>query len=316
MFNSSVLDVVIGLVFCFASVALLVSAVNEAIASALKLRHKALLAGIKKLLNDAEGTGLVAKLYNHALISPLASGKPSTALPTVLPAYIPSQAFAIALIDIIQEAPGDAAALAKAVDGVPDLQLKQLLQGFVARSGGRLEAVEGQIADWFDNAMDRLSGSYKRRTQVLTFLLGLAAAAAFNIDSFYLLSELWARPSMAAAISSPAMAGPIAAAASSAASGVLESVARGAIAPEQWMSALQRLPVGWDNGRTWPPFAGHLVFYLFFAGGLLVTASTAVFGAPFWFDLLQKLVQVRGTGTKPPAERDKAKPGVVSAATR
>ena len=85
MFDSSVLDVVIGLVFCFASVALLVSAVNEAIASALKLRHKSLVAGIKKLLNDAQGTGLVVKLYNHALVSPLAPGKPSTALSTVLP---------------------------------------------------------------------------------------------------------------------------------------------------------------------------------------------------------------------------------------
>lgn len=84
MFISSMLDVVIGLVFCFASVALLVSAVDEAIACALKLRHKSLLAGIEKLLNDAQGTDLVVKLYNHALISPLAPGKPSTALPTVL----------------------------------------------------------------------------------------------------------------------------------------------------------------------------------------------------------------------------------------
>jgi hypothetical protein len=63
MFNSAILDVAIGLVFCFASVALFVSVVNEAIASALKLRHKTLLAGIKLLLNDPDGSGLVLKLY-------------------------------------------------------------------------------------------------------------------------------------------------------------------------------------------------------------------------------------------------------------
>jgi hypothetical protein len=48
----------------------------------------------------------------------------------------------------------------------------------------------------------------------------------------------------------------------------------------------------------------------------LVTASTAVFGAPFWFDLLQRLVQIRGTGIKPAADRNKGKPNVVSGATR
>jgi len=60
MLNSTILDVAIGLVFCFASVALFVSALNEAISSALKLRHKALLAGVKQMLNDPAGVGLVA----------------------------------------------------------------------------------------------------------------------------------------------------------------------------------------------------------------------------------------------------------------
>jgi hypothetical protein len=30
-----------------------------------------------------------------------------------------------------------------------------------------------------------------------------------------------------------------------------------------------------------------------------VTASTTLFGAPFWFDLLQRAVQLRSTGTRP-----------------
>ena len=47
-----------------------------------------------------------------------------------------------------------------------------------------------------------------------------------------------------------------------------------------------------------------------------MTAIASVFGAPFWFDILQKLVQVRGTGAKPTADRDKDKAGVASAATR
>lgn len=33
--------------------------------------------------------------------------------------------------------------------------------------------------------------------------------------------------------------------------------------------------------------------------GWLITATTALFGAPFWFDLMQRVVRMRATGTKP-----------------
>ena len=36
----------------------------------------------------------------------------------------------------------------------------------------------------------------------------------------------------------------------------------------------------------------------------LVTALSVLFGAPFWFDALQTLVHLRGTGRKP-GEEDK-----------
>lgn len=305
MFNSSILDVVIGLVFCFASVALLVSAVNEAIASALKLRHKALFTGIKKILNDPQGAGLVAKLYNHALISPLAPGQP--AIPERRK-YCPRTPLRRLLRErwstSFRSWPGDIVSVTSAVETVTDPQLKQLLRGFLVRANGSLDVLENQIADWFD-----------------TFALGLAAAAAFNIDSFYLLSQLSARPSMAAAISNPGMAANVSLAAGLAAAGPASApwnadAGAKAFPVEDWMDTLHALPVGWNNGRSMPNISEGLGFYVFFIFGLLVTASSAVFGAPFWFDLLQRLVQVRGTRTKPSADRDKGKPNVVSAATR
>jgi hypothetical protein len=340
MFNSTILDVAIGLVFCFASVALLVSAMNEAIASLLKFRNKTLLSGIKQLLNEPNGSDLVLKLYNHALINPLSSGtanstgaKPpggALSLPTKIPAYIPSTDFASALVDIIQVVPGDFAALDKDVARIADPQIRQLLQGFLARAKGDVDAFQSRIADWFDNAMDRLSGSYKRRAQLVTFLLGFVTAAAFNIDSFYVLSQLWARPSLAAAIASPGTSAMIARAASSpllrteplpsaapaasnASTGQSPSEAASAASDglelSEWLLTLRTLPVGWDNNRVWPR-AGQahtgalLLYYAMFLVGLAVTASAAVFGAPFWCDLLQRLIQVRGTGAKPPTNRD------------
>jgi hypothetical protein len=329
MFNSTILDVAIGLVFCFASVALFVSAINEAIASALKLRHKTLLEGMKQLLNDPNASGLVLKLYNHALINPLstpalrtATGTVQLTLPSVLPAYIPSWDFASALIDVIQGAPGDFASISSAVRSIRDPQLKQLMLGFLARAGGSADRLHQQIADWFDNAMDRLSGVYKRRAQVFTFVLGFVVALAFNIDSFYVLSQLWARPALASAVSGATSAAMIAAAASSpivlSASAPSpasrdSSLPEGAFPVGQWMSTLRTLPVGWDNGRRWPAFSAQSAWiYATFVVGLLVTASSAVFGAPFWFDLLQRMIQVRGTGSKPAEASSRDKPAGVA----
>jgi len=42
-------------------------------------------------------------------------------------------------------------------------------------------------------------------------------------------------------------------------------------------------------------------------GGLLVTAFALSFGAPFWFDLLNRLVNLRAAGKKPAADEDKKK---------
>jgi hypothetical protein len=269
---------------------------------------------------------LALELYNHALVNPLSAGKAAAGLKNIVtPAYIPSKDFACALVDVLQKVPGDFAALQSAVGTISDPQLKQVLQGFLARAKGDLAAFQSQVADWFDNAMDRLSGSYKRRSQLITFILGFVLAVAFNIDSFYVLSRLWARPSLAAAISSPAALAMISHAASSPPPG-LDS--RSSAEPAAFAAASSRpsaaspsikidadlftilgtLPVGWSNARSWPTLdQGASTFalsYATFVVGLAVTASAAVFGAPFWFDLLQRLIQVRGTGARPPSNRE------------
>lgn len=338
MFNSSILDVIIGLVFCFASVALFVSSLNEALASFLKLRHKTLLAGIQKMLNDPDGNGLVKSLYEHALIDPMSLALPAVAAtidsaalapsapppgarpatqaavaPTTpdwarrrqLPAYIASRDFAHALLDIIRTAPEANAGLKADIDAVADPQLRQALQGFYARARGDVDKFSDAIANWFDNAMDRLSGSYKRRAQVCTFLIALVTAAGLNIDAFHVLDQLWKRPALSAAIVSPASTHLIAAAASEGG----QPQAGGALSPDELMATLNTLPVGWAVPRHVPSAPGAAFqFWLWWILGVAITASAAVFGAPFWFDLLQQLIQVRGTGAKPATNRPSAAP--------
>ena len=277
MLQSTVLEVAIGLVFCYASVALLVSSINEAIASALKLRSKSLMSGVKALLNDEKFTGLALKLYNHALINPTDAGKAATEKDLKhKPSYIESKQFAVALIDVLQTAGGDFAQLANDIEKIQDPQLRQLLKGMYARAAGKIENLRADLAGWFDTGMERVSGAYKRRTQLICLILGLLIAAFLNIDSFNLFQCLWQHPTLAAQISVPD---------TSDAGKALEG--------------LKALPIGWKEVPALD--AGLLLMFV----GWVVTASSALFGAPFWFDLLQRMIQLRGTGKKPEEDEKK-----------
>jgi hypothetical protein len=63
------------------------------------------------------------------------------------------------------------------------------------------------------------------------------------------------------------------------------------------LDALTSLPIG---GASFPPQLDQR--FLRQCAGWMITAATALFGAPFWFDLLQRTVQMRGSSATP-AER-------------
>jgi hypothetical protein len=74
MFNSTIFDVVFGLVSVFLAISLFTSALTEAVSSIIGLRARTLLGGVQQLLNDPKLNGLALDLYNHALVNPLSHG--------------------------------------------------------------------------------------------------------------------------------------------------------------------------------------------------------------------------------------------------
>src|SRR5271169_798021 len=146
MFNSAVLDLATGLVFCFLTVSLATGTIVEAIASFLALRAKTLRTGIGQLLNDSNFTGLAKQLYDHAAVNPRGSGSGTTSstFQNTDPAYIDRQLFGQAMLDILKisptiaanpAAPPTVAALTTAVNGVSsDPQIQNLLRGIIERS--------------------------------------------------------------------------------------------------------------------------------------------------------------------------------------
>jgi hypothetical protein len=270
MFGSTVLEVAIGLTFCYGTVALIVSTVQEALAAAFRLRANTLLDGVKSMLNDPGFNALARAVYAHPLVNPHADG---TALDErdlkAKPSYIEPANFAIALVDSLRQVPGDFATLGPAIDAIPDPQIRRAMQGLYQRAGD-LPRFQQALASWFDNAMERVSGAYKRRQLLISMLLSLLLAILFNIDSIHLFRTLWQHPLATQITGAP---------------GQLDAEA---------IKALWALPIGWTSFAPVlsPDFALQ-------AAGWLVTATTTLFGAPFWFDLLQRAIQMRGTGAKP-----------------
>jgi hypothetical protein len=270
MFNSTVLEVAIGLVFCYAAVALMASSIFEGISSLFALRSKTLFSGIKQLINvddkNAATHGLLLDLYNHALVSPLGNGGAKTIEEIKSkPSYIDSKHFASAFIGAIESVPGDFQRLQQDINGVQNEQLKNLLQGFYDSAGGEAEKFKKHLAAWFDAGMNRLSGQYKRTSQVWCFAISLAIAGLLNIDSINLFHALWRQPSLVGLLQ------------------VTDS------APDA-IKQLNTLPIGWGEGKS---------FEVAMISGWLITACASLFGGPFWFDILKLFINLRGTGVVP-----------------
>jgi hypothetical protein len=280
MLNSTVLEVAIGMVFCYASVALIASSVYEALASWLSLRSNTLLTGVKNLLNgnDTANHALLLGIYNHALTSPLGNGK-AEKLEDIAhkPSYIEPKNFALAMIETLQSVPGDFAALGNDIDKIQDPQIQRLLRGMYDTAAGDLTKMQTNLAARFDSGMNRVSGSYKRQSQLWCFVIALAIAILFNIDSFYLFKILWQHPGIVAKISNTHYE-----------------------ISDAMYAELQQLPIGWGSLKD-----KSTIELVAMPLGWLITGSASLFGGPFWFDLLKTLINLRGTGVKPPSTENK-----------
>ena len=319
MFGSTILDVAAGIIFGFLAISLFTSAAVEAINSILNARSKNLRTGIMALVNDPSFTGLAKELYSHALISPLGPGSADPLKNA--PAYIDKTQFAEALLEItgLSAATPAAAAQAPAVQAAVELkarvdalgaeggainpQIKQLLQGMVTRSGGDINRLRNDLAAWFDNGMDRLSGHFKRRTQLMTFVIALITAFAVNLDTIRVATLLWEQPALAQKLKLASIDEPQPKSAD-------EAIESG----KQLVTAINTLaqegfPVGWPPGHffdvqdekgKWQAFwgASPSVWYRPLIGWF-ITAVAALFGAPFWFDMLQSIIRLKGSGPSP-----------------
>jgi hypothetical protein len=192
MFGSTILEVAIGVLFVYLLLSLLCSALGELIESFVRFRSRDLKKGIKNLLHRQD---LVKDFFNHPLIKPLGEN----------PSYIPARTFSLALWNLAttEAAAGKegAAGLTQDMDTIRRLiaslddgkykAVKISLLILIDQAGNDIEKAQANIEEWYNGAMDRVSGWYKRRVQWILIGIGLLAAASLNIDTINLARVFW-----------------------------------------------------------------------------------------------------------------------------
>ncbi|HEY6155917.1 MAG TPA: hypothetical protein VIV88_00610 [Gemmatimonadales bacterium] len=311
MFGSEMLDVALGLVFTYLLLSLICTAANELVAGFLNLRGKKLFAGIENLLYgsghleqapDRTRDLGVTDLYDHPLIRSLYHER--------WPSYIPSSDFALAVIDCLLPAHVAAERTVERVRAevlkLRNDNLRQTLLLLIANSNGSMEQLQKSIEEWFDQAMDRVSGWYKRQAQWITLALGVLIAAFANADTVAIANRLSTDAALRqaiiaqaqvfaqrrlepAAIAHPDTAVRDTVAASDSSLQLLATRVGTKIADLERLG----LPLGWQSGSLRSQLNAAKVF------GLLLTALALSLGAPFWFDVLSKIIAVRASGQAP-----------------
>jgi hypothetical protein len=66
----------------------------------------------------------------------------------------------------------------------------------VAEKEKQIARARGNLESWFNNSMDRVSGVFKRFTQVMVIVLGVVLSLLFNVDSISLAQYLWREPAI------------------------------------------------------------------------------------------------------------------------
>lgn len=143
-----------------------------------------------------------------------------------------------------------------------------------------IEKFQGLINQWYEEQMDRITGWYKRKVTLLTFIIGFIIAGLFNVDTIHLVKDLSQNETMRTMIVSSAQDfianNP---------DGITDSTAR---SQKEYINSVKNeidqytSVLSTNQKDDYPPFLGWII-----------SAFAFSLGAPFWFDMLNKLMKLR-----------------------
>src|SRR5215470_215858 len=268
MFGSTTLDIALGITFMYLLLSLVVTAIQEVIDTLIKLRAAHLAKGIEKLLGSPMATSFFANPLIKAF-SPNQWFGPGTRKPS----YIPSRAFAVTVLDLLAQAKiSDVRKIDDITTGVtklPEGDLKRSLTLLLDESEHRLDAFERALEGWFNGQMERVTGWYKRKVQLIVMAIALLITVGLNADSL-------------------AIGGQSRSPQGQTAEELTRELDTRVTAVQDSLNKVQGLGVAIGFGWRSKDFDWSTAI-----PGWLLTAFAISLGAPFWFDMLNKVISIR-----------------------
>lgn len=287
------LNIVIGLVFVLLMFSLLASAVMEVISALLSLKARNLRHTLENMLGEKMGEFLKHPLFRQLTYA--TNYRQARLSSYYLPRHLSRQAFTAIVQDMLQG--GDLTAAEARLKDMEEGDAKRMLVYLLRRSGGDPEALRANAGYWFDEVMERSSDWYKRTIKWWLFGVGFALALAFNADTIQIYHSISSSATVQGLLTDLATdyvrKTETASIADSSALSLDQAVARLDTALQHIEYIRSPLGLGWQSGSD--PDKG-LPWWLLKLVGLLLTAVATTLGAPFWYDLLRKLLSMRGSG--------------------
>lgn len=326
MFNSAIMDIAVSLSFTYLFIAILISSINEWLQSAIwNSRGETLKNTIQNLLFDERWKLIAGKIFDNPFIQSLKKKEEN------FPSYIPARNFSLSLLGIIRESGKDTEAAVEAFNASQIRKIlkenelitgetKTILINLLDRAEDSYEKFLAGLEQFYNDAMDRASGWYKKKIKKILFALALLSSILLNIDSINIAKTLWDYPLIAKQAADFASSNISLIDTTGGKFIITDSKfdetdnissdslkeANDHLKPAQNILKTKSLldsfpiPIGWTDGN-FPSISQGFDFipWISKAIGWLITALAASLGAPFWFDLMNKFVNLRGTGKKP-----------------
>lgn len=319
---SKTLEILIAIALVYFLFSTLVSLIFEWYSFKTQKRGRFLYQSILKLLNDPVNKSYGNLLYNQYSISRLIKDKES------FPQYISSAMFADALIDIIgtqsetvnyenifdisnpkvlvevkmteHRIVDPYERFQKGVEKMKYSPLKSQLRAFQEKTKDYPE-LKKMIMEWFDDYMARVSGWYKHKTKKALFYISLLVSLTFNIDSITLIKKINSDEKFRIDLVKQAETTILK---EKLANIKLDSTDVEKIDENFFKQAdsivteieNNAIPIGYQGDFQKNQSKNYYVSWLI---GILISSFALSFGAPFWFEVMVKAINIRRAGIKP-----------------
>jgi hypothetical protein len=247
----------------------------------------------------------VKAFYQHPIIQSLSK-------PDQRPSYIAARDFSTTLLDLLMDSSQGQARTSKEYlielkENIKKLKNKDNKNHDLQRSllplieyvelteiapEKRIALLNQKIDEWYTTTMERSRGWYKKRVQIIGIIVGFLVALVLNADTINIVQSLWTDTAMRQAMLQVAQE------------------YNGPNDTDNYQKILNDLsvvkfPLGWSPLRNDGKLTDQYRSLLTPPGiiskmiGLIITALAISVGSNIWFDIFNRVINLRNTGDKP-----------------